>query len=206
MTEKKCNKCYEWKLFSEFNKAKSKKDGHQSCCRACEKIYRQENKDRVSENKRKYYQENYEHIAEYRKQRYENNKDYFIEQSRLYREEHKEDYRKYNRVYYQDKREDFLEYQRLYRKQNMDKIIAHTSRRRALKKSTSTDDPWELDQIKIFYSDCPQGFQVDHILPLSLGGAHELANLQHLEARMNNSKSSKHPDDWDDPRPVSCRG
>lgn len=62
--EKKCNKCNNIKLITEFYKDKSKKDGHETICKTCilakKKIYYQENKDKRHEYERKRYHENEE--------------------------------------------------------------------------------------------------------------------------------------------------
>lgn len=123
---------------------------------------------------------------------------------------------KYGKEYYKNNREEKIEYQR----QNRDARHAYKmewqknhpeikrvkeARRRALKISSSTTDPWELAEIASFYAKCPKGYHVDHILPLTLGGTHTLDNLQYLEAKLNLDKRDQHPDEWDDPRPISCR-
>jgi protein-arginine kinase activator protein McsA len=45
--------------------------------------------------------------------------------------------------------------------------------------------------IKEFYLNCPEGYEVDHIIPISKGGLHTLENLQYLTIRENRSKSNK---------------
>lgn len=52
----------------------------------------------------------------------------------------------------------------------------------------------ELEEIQLFYSNCPDGFQVDHILPLQgeyVSGLHVLSNLQYLSIRDNTSKGNR---------------
>jgi uncharacterized protein YjcR len=49
----------------------------------------------------------------------------------------------------------------------------------------------DLSLIKEFYKNCPPGYEVDHIIPLSKGGLHTLSNLQYLTITENRRKSNK---------------
>ncbi len=49
----------------------------------------------------------------------------------------------------------------------------------------------DLNAIKQFYINCPPGYEVDHIVPISKGGLHILENLQYLTATENRQKSNK---------------
>ncbi len=42
-----------------------------------------------------------------------------------------------------------------------------------------------------FYQNCPEGYEVDHIIPVSRGGLHTLSNLQYLTKDENRRKSNK---------------
>lgn len=53
--------------------------------------------------------------------------------------------------------------------------------------------PCNADKVKLkeFYQNCPEGYEVDHIIPLSRGGLHHPDNLQYLTREQNRSKSNK---------------
>jgi 5-methylcytosine-specific restriction endonuclease McrA len=170
--------------FSEYNQIY--REEHKEYFKEYSSSYRKENPDYFREHSKKFRLENPNYLKEYYKDNIEYYKEYF------------EEYRKNNSDYLQ-------EYYQQYYKNNSEKCRAKDAKRRALKKSSCTNKPEELLEIALFYADCPQGYHVDHIIPLARGGRHELSNLQHLEALINLKKSDKHPDDWDDPRPISCR-
>ena len=45
--------------------------------------------------------------------------------------------------------------------------------------------------IKEFYKNCPEGYEVDHIVPLSKGGLHHEDNLQYLTVLENRKKNNR---------------
>ena len=49
----------------------------------------------------------------------------------------------------------------------------------------------DRNNIRIFYDNCPTGYEVDHIIPISKGGLHTLSNLQYLTVTENRRKSNK---------------
>ena len=49
----------------------------------------------------------------------------------------------------------------------------------------------DKEKIKLFYANCPEGYEVDHILPLSKGGLHHEDNLQYLTKLENRIKYNK---------------
>ena len=69
----------------------------------------------------------------------------------------------------------------------------NTAKRKAAKLKATP--PWaDLEKIKEFYNNCPEGYHVDHIIPLQgerVRGLHILHNLQYLPAKENLSKGNK---------------
>lgn len=46
------------------------------------------------------------------------------------------------------------------------------------------------DKIRDIYKNCPDGYEVDHIIPLSKGGLHHENNLQYLPKKGNRRKGN----------------
>lgn len=55
MSSKTCGGCGEVKSLEEFALARGRKDGRQTRCRACNKVYREENRDHIKEVLRDWY-------------------------------------------------------------------------------------------------------------------------------------------------------
>ena len=49
----------------------------------------------------------------------------------------------------------------------------------------------EQEAIKLFYVNCPDGYEVDHRIPIAKGGTHTLDNLQYLTREENRRKKDK---------------
>ena len=64
------------------------------------------------------------------------------------------------------------------------------SRYRAALRNQIPDDA-DMDKIKLFYLNCPVGYEVDHIIPISKGGPHHQDNLQYLTMTENRRKGNK---------------
>ena len=57
-------------------------------------------------------------------------------------------------------------------------------RRRKVYKEAREELSWdEIQNINDFYRNCPPGYEVDHIRPISRGGKHILSNLQYLRKK-----------------------
>lgn len=77
------------------------------------------------------------------------------------------------------------------RKNALRKMSRESYARYAARKKYQTPIDEDLSAIKQFYKDCPDGYEVDHIIPISKGGAHSLTNLQYLTSIENKKKSAK---------------
>ena len=86
-------------------------------------------------------------------------------------------------------REDFEK----WRQKNKGAHCAHTRKRQ--KRIKVATPLWsDFDSIKSFYNNRPEGYHVDHIIPLQSNivcGLHVLGNLQYLSASENIRKSNK---------------
>lgn len=70
----------------------------------------------------------------------------------------------------------------------------HISKLQKLDIKNRTPSWANLDKIREFYNNCPDGFEVDHVIPLRgqiVSGLHVETNLQYLWASDNRSKSNK---------------
>jgi len=95
---------------------------------------------------------------------------------------------------YADKREHYREQ---YEGKNPEKkrawVNASSAKRRAAKLNRTPS--WaDLEKIKEVYANCPEGYHVDHIIPLqgkTVSGLHVETNLQYLTAEENLKKGNK---------------
>ncbi len=77
-----------------------------------------------------------------------------------------------------------------YTQKNRAVINSNAALYRARKLNQTPEDA-DMDAIKEIYETCPDGWHVDHIVPLSKGGLHHQDNLQHLTALDNLSKGNR---------------
>jgi 5-methylcytosine-specific restriction endonuclease McrA len=64
-------------------------------------------------------------------------------------------------------------------------------RRYQARRAQQMPDDADQEKIKAIYAACPDGHEVDHIIPISRGGLHHQDNLQYLLKRDNRRKSNK---------------
>jgi len=86
---------------------------------------------------------------------------------------------------------------KLWRQRNLKKILADVVKRKAakLQRTPKWLTKHDYKEIKAYYQACPEGFHVDHIIPLlgkTVSGLHVLGNLQYLPGEENLKKGNKY--------------
>ncbi len=201
---KKCTKCDEVKIVSEFGLDKHRKDGFKCSCKECikevRKVYLKKNKEKIAEKKKIYDQEN---------------RCRFAERVKKYLQENRERIAIREKKYRQDNKEKIILYFKEYRKTDQCKITktnsAHKIRYQKISSSNNTipvDRIYpltkELSQLLIrqnhkcnicytLISREKKNIHLDHYVPLSKGGSHSIDNVQWLCAKCNFEKGSSMP-------------
>lgn len=184
-----CSRCKTAKSLDKFNKDSSKKRGYSSYCKSCKKERESETKQQIKARRKEYYKRNKDTILKQQKE----SRNRCSERIKKYEEQRRGSRKDYNRNLYLNNKEERIKRSLEWAKKNPGKKNAHNAKRRATRLNATP--PWaDLEAIKEFYKNCPEGYHVDHIVPLQhnlICGLHVLENLQYLTAEDNLSKSNK---------------
>lgn len=207
MTNKVCYVCKVEKPLEEFVKNKAQKDGHHNACRPCKKVsdklYRDNNKEKVSAGKRKCYLEKREHYYEKTKEWVKNNPEARKRIVSTHYSKNQEAILEKQSVYRSENRELCNSRIKSWSERNPDKLRAKDARRRSQELKAqpvwlSDKQKQEIDDIYKLARDCElvsgEKYHVDHIVPLQgkvVCGLHVPWNLQVLPASVNIGKSNK---------------
>lgn len=186
MDKKLCNsECGEYKPLDQFGSNKRFPDGKQPTCKDCRskqrKAYHERHRDKENANSKKWQQ---------------NNKDKSREYVRKHREANPGIQKQYNAAYVERDPERVKELGRL-----------KESRRRAAIREAEGEMPngsWTA--LLAFYGskcmtpDCEatEKLTLDHVVPIALGGMHDLRNAQVLCGPCNSAKQARHASDYRD--------
>lgn len=196
MAEKKCTKCGEVKPATTeyFHRHSEGKGGLRPDCKVC-----------FAARMRAYAERNAQSIKEWRKAFRVKNRQALIERDREYYRANKPRLIAQMKEYNARNREAYNERLRRWRKNNPTKVQVWVRNRRAKLKgligSHSLQDIlalMESQRGKCVYCHCDirKKFQVDHIVPVSAGGANDKSNLQLLCKKCNLDKHAKDPLDF----------
>jgi len=199
-TEKQCTKCGEVKSLKEFYFQKQD-NCYRGECKECRRSYLhlwgQIHKLEIRERKRNYNQIHRLEIQERHSQYYQTHKNKW----KLYYRFNKDKHHKSTRLYYQTHKLEAQKYQRQYRQTPAGKLIRRNAahRRRALKKDGNiTLAQWNAIKLQQKYKCywCKRRFKdseltIDHVIPLSKGGVHDISNTVAACKPCNLSKQDK---------------
>lgn len=178
------------------------------CCRAKRRARVAADRDRYRAENRAHRNANIERERERDRLRYDPAKK--AKQNRAYREANRERLLEYGRRRRLETLAECAERSKRWAQANPDKVRAAAQRRRARKMDALVHDVteqmvWEFNPAgpgccnycgKAFAFEDRDEWQIDHVMPLFLGGLHELQNLVVACAFCNQSKGAKHPDEW----------
>lgn len=207
MTNKVCCSCKFEKPLEEFNKNKTQKDGYHNTCKSCkrvsDKLYRENNKEKVAIGKRKCYLEKKEHYDAKTKEWVKNNPNGRKSIANNYYIHNQETILEKQAIYRYENKEICNSRIKCWAKRNPDKLRAKDARRRSQELKAqplwlSGKHKQEIDNIYNLARDCElvsgEKYHVDHIVPLqgkTVCGLHVPWNLQVLPASVNIVKSNK---------------
>lgn len=203
-----CTKCGEWKPFEDFYLSKGGRHGRTSWCKSCysvrHKAYREgPGRERILKQKREservWRENNPELNRERQKAQREKRREKQAAYHRRYYEANAQKYRDRARQWRIDNPEKAKASDREYRKNNPEKLSFHSSQYQDRKRANGGDgftlEQW-LELCEAFGNVClccgsSGPLTVDHVVPISLGGPHELENVQPLCKSCNCKKHAR---------------
>lgn len=119
---KTCSSCVVNKDQNSFCVNNRTKDGLHPVCKECQKSWREENKEKLTEKSKEYAVRKKEEIREYKRQYYLKNKDSMSAQKKVYHEKNKEKLNEKARQYYKDNKNIQAQKAKIYRESNKELI------------------------------------------------------------------------------------
>jgi len=158
-----------------------------------QKELRKNNPEKLKAYNKKAYNKNIEKIKLYNKEFYKAHVEKMYAKNKAYREANREKVYAYNKKYKENNPEKIKAWQKEYRENNRGIFTAIQAKRRA--RNLQATPTWvNLEAIKNIYVQCPEGYHVDHIVPLqgkNVCGFHVENNLQYLKAKENIRKGNR---------------
>jgi len=184
-----CTKCGIQKNNDDFNRSNSTKNGLQTSCKKCQKIYRDKHKEcKLSHNKQYYCQnkkeillkkaqysyKNKEKITARNKEWYIKNKKDILVDKKIYNQNHKEEKSLYRKRYYKENKKELLIKSTLFNKKRreIDPLYKLMSNIRSLIKASLTYKGYKKKYKTNQYTCCTFKDLQDHLGPKPEGKCH----------------------------------
>lgn len=183
---------------SQYHKNKDRLNAKHRLRYATDEEYRK----RILEARSVYIRENQEGVRRASRLYYHRNKEQSIERGRIWREANSDKSREYNQRYYQANADRLKQEAGQWRKKNQGKRAQYEAKRRAWKSGHNVDTE-PISRVAVIERDkatcyiCGDGplsdseIHLDHVVPLSRGGAHVLDNVRVACATCNCKKHDK---------------
>jgi 5-methylcytosine-specific restriction endonuclease McrA len=190
---KRCSKCGETKAVSEFHRNSASKDGRQCYCKVCKRASEKATRDRYRERRNAsslaWKKRNRERLENYNCAYYSATRDRRLEVARKWREENPAKVAEY--------RERHPEYVHGWYLRNRELVYAYKKRRDALLRGASSGeiithafvaarDNWRCHICGGRVT--RKNWSLDHLIPVSQGGPHSLANVSLAHRRCNSKR------------------
>jgi 5-methylcytosine-specific restriction endonuclease McrA len=174
-------------------------------CKPCRAEYLREYRKKNPDYDSEWVKKNIEKVRQSKTKHYLANKQKVIDRAKQWAHENKEKEILRHRVYRIKNAKKCSDYSKMWNRKNKDLKRIYTQNRRAKERENGGDlSPglenklFELQKGKCACCRKPLGgnFQLDHIMPIALGGKNEDSNIQLLTSRCNKQKHAKHPVDF----------
>lgn len=192
---KQCSRCGQIKSLSEFYRRALSADGRSASCSACQKRYREQNREKVRESSRRYRERKRGGPPRPRPSR-----GGVQESRRRYREQNPDKVRESRKRWRDQNRDKLREANRRWREANPDVRRMSSQRRQARKRGAITFDVTAKDLRRLRSGRCiacgETAGTIDHLIPLSRGGSHGVGNLAAMCGSCNSRKSARTIAEW----------
>ena len=156
-----------------------------------------------------YCKANREKLAAYHKAWYSANREKRLAQMKVSYAENRDEYLAHKKVYYAENRYELLAYNKAYAAAHPNEYLANTHKKRAKKAGAKMGDTKAiLYWLKGWKTEAPVAchyckslspgtdMTMDHVIPMSAGGDHDLNNLVVCCKSCNSSKQDRLPAEW----------
>ena len=215
---KRSSKCGEILHISRFHKDKNGKYKTRPNCKECSRKYQKEynknNKEKISNRNKKGYEKNKNNILKHQKEYNKNNKEKISKRRKIWYEENKDDILKRSKERYEKNKDSIIEKQKEYNKKwaknNPEKILNRNNKRRNKEESQGngiTKEQW-YEMMEFFDWKCAYSGEylggdnkdrkrtIDHIVPISKNGEHEVWNCVPMIKSYNSKKHDNDMLEW----------